>query len=57
MGSNPGKRLYNDISLICRDAQHVEDFMQRASAHATQARELAAWLQDGASIEGECRRV
>ena len=57
MGANPAKRLYNDISLICRDAQHVEDFTQQASAHATQARELDTWIQHGASIDGECRRV
>lgn len=28
MGNNPNSRAYNDITLICRDAEKVEGFMQ-----------------------------
>jgi hypothetical protein len=31
MGSNPQRKKYNGISLIFRDAEKTEGFMQRAS--------------------------
>lgn len=27
-GRNPGNKIYNDIELICRDAKHVDDFIE-----------------------------
>lgn len=29
MGKNPGNKSYNDISLIFRDAEHIEMFLER----------------------------
>jgi len=43
MGKNPGSKNYNDISLIFRDAEHVEMFLERYEKHlAKSARE--SWI-------------
>ena len=56
-GKNPGRQVYDDISLICRDAEHVERFQRRANQCAALDNELADWLSEDNFIEGECRRV
>lgn len=43
MGKNPGNKTYNDISLIFRDAEHVEMFLERYEKYlAKSARET--WI-------------
>ena len=52
MGRNKQGKAYNDLSLICRDAEHVERFMTYAGkAHAGDA-ERAAFLAGDGSVEG-----
>ena len=60
-GQNDRKLVYDDIELICRDAKRVEAFLTKAEGQtqqqADEQRELDAWLNEGACIEGEYRHV
>lgn len=57
-GQNDRHQVFDDIELICRDAQRVEAFLTRGTAKTAQQRELEAWLnEDEGVIEGECRHV
>ena len=60
-GQNDRHQVYDDIELICRDAKRVEAFLTKAevvSQHQRdEQRELDAWLNEGACIEGEFRHV
>ena len=56
-GKNNRQTVYDDIELICRDTKHVEEFVVRVSGKSTQQRELDAWVNEGAYIEGEYRHV
>jgi hypothetical protein len=45
MGKNPNGKNYNDISLIFRDAEHVEMFLERYDKHMVKsARE--SWIDE-----------
>ena len=56
-GQNDRHLVYDDIGLICRDAQRVEAFIARVAGQTAQQAELDAWVNEGACIEGECRHV
>lgn len=48
MGQNPGNKTYNDISLIFRDAEHIEMFLDRYDKNvAKSARD--SWIDEGFS--------
>lgn len=46
MGRNSRGKTYNDISLVFRDAEHVEDFIDNYLKAATAKQELDEWLED-----------
>lgn len=56
-GANNGKRTYDDIELICRNASKVDQFLSIAGAGDAERRKLDEWLNADQVIEGECRRV
>ena len=56
-GQNDRHLVYDDIGLICRDAQRVEAFIARVAGQTAQQAELDSWVNEGACIEGECRHV
>ena len=46
MGRNSRGKTYNDLTLIFRDAEHVEDFIDTYLKAATAKQELDEWLED-----------
>lgn len=46
MGQNSRGKAFNDISLIFRDSDHVEDFMDEYKKGQTAAQALQDWLED-----------
>jgi hypothetical protein len=56
-GQNDRHQVYNDVELVCRDAQRVEAFIARVAGQTAQQQELDAWVNEGACIEGEFRHV
>lgn len=48
MGENDRGKPFNDIALICRDAEHVERFLGGASARPVGASQtqMDAWLAE-----------
>jgi hypothetical protein len=38
MGENDRRKVYNDVSLICRDAAHVDQFVEIYEAHEARRR-------------------
>jgi hypothetical protein len=58
-GKNRDGKVFDDIALICRDAEHVERFRGGIGLKRSQDQALEAWLSesDADVIEGECRHV
>lgn len=56
-GQNDRHQVFDDIELICRDANRVEAFVARVAGQTAQQQELDAWVNEGACIEGEFRHV
>ncbi|MBK1717291.1 hypothetical protein [Thiocystis violacea] len=54
-GQNDRHRPFNDLSLICRDGAHVEQFLDLATGQRQADTELEAFLKGGQSdtLEGE----
>ena len=48
MGQNPGSKTYNDISLIFRDAEHVEMFLDRYDKSVAKSA-ADNWIDEGFS--------
>jgi hypothetical protein len=46
MGRNSRGKMYNDLTLIFRDAEHVEDFIDTYLKAATAKQELDEWLEE-----------
>lgn len=54
MGQNDRGEVYDDISLICRDAQHIDKFIRNATTAPLDNDPVAQFIREGGNvIEGE----